>query len=406
MMNNEKEKDAIDASKLDDILPKYEPLKLNGINLAQNYVSAFNTGMNIYQCVNQLQGYIEWVVKAVNDVVKLWNVQVGESIDQSKAIARETTKEQFNVEWENKQPELIEQVNTLTTNQFNEDWGVLENRINTTLETQNTNIENVKNEQTTLSNRVDSFSNPNLFINPDFKINQRGQSTYNSNTDIYTVDRWSVSNVNAIVNSDGTITVSPLNGLGYINYRQEGILYGKHTCSIYVQAITGEVKVYYRNKNGLDIKLGTLKQGLNTFTQPNDDGFKRLIIVISGDATVTVTFKYMKLEQGSVATPFVAPNYTDELLRCQRYYISRQLNLYGACNADATLSEDLQYLPQMRIEPTFTKNIVHSKNIDESSIAFYGTNAKGHYLYFKSTTSSSSSPYILGITVNADAEIY
>lgn len=158
MMNNEKEKDAIDTSKLDEILPKYDPLKLNSINLAQNYVSAFNTGMNIYQCVNQLQGYIEWVVKAVNDVVKSWNVQVGESIDQSKAIVRETTTEQFNVEWTNKQPELIEQVNTLTTNQFNEDWGVLENRINTTLETQNTNIQNIQNEQTTLSNRMDTFT--------------------------------------------------------------------------------------------------------------------------------------------------------------------------------------------------------------------------------------------------------
>lgn len=158
MMNNEKEKDAIDTSKLDEILPKYDPLKLNSINLAQNYVSAFNTGMNIYQCVNQLQGYIEWVVKAVNDVVKLWNVQVGESIDQSKAIVRETTTEQFNTEWTNKQPELIEQVNTLTTNQFNEDWGVLENRINTTLETQNTNIQNIQTQQTTLSNRMDTFT--------------------------------------------------------------------------------------------------------------------------------------------------------------------------------------------------------------------------------------------------------
>ncbi len=158
MMNNEKEKDAIDASKLDEILPKYEPLKLNGINLAQNYVSAFNTGMNIYQCVNQLQGYIEWVVKAVNDVVKLWNVQVGESIDQSRAIVRETTTEQFNTEWENKQPELIEQVNTLTTNQFNEDWGVLENRINTTLETQNTNIQNIQNDQ----NELETNTNNNI----------------------------------------------------------------------------------------------------------------------------------------------------------------------------------------------------------------------------------------------------
>lgn len=172
MMNNEKEKDAIDTSKLDEILPKYDPLKLNSINLAQNYVSAFNTGMNIYQCVNQLQGYIEWVVKAVNDVVKLWNVQVGESIDQSKAIVRETTTEQFNTEWTNKQPELIEQVNTLTTNQFNKDWIVLENRIDTTLENQNNKINsiqkqqtnlsneqtNLSNEQTTLSNRMDTFT--------------------------------------------------------------------------------------------------------------------------------------------------------------------------------------------------------------------------------------------------------
>ena len=166
MMNNEKEKDAIDTSKLDEILPKYDPLKLNSINLAQNYVSAFNTGMNIYQCVNQLQGYIEWVVKAVNDVVKSWNVQVGESIDQSKAIVRETTTEQFNTEWTNKQPELIEQVNTLTTNKFNEDWGVLENRINTTLETQNTNIQNVQNEQNELeTNTNNKINEQNTKIN-------------------------------------------------------------------------------------------------------------------------------------------------------------------------------------------------------------------------------------------------
>lgn len=173
MMNNEKEKDAIDMSKLDEILPKYDPLKLNGINLAQNYVSAFNTGMNIYQCVNQLQGYIEWVVKAVNDVVKLWNVQVWESIDESKAIVRETTTEQFNVEWENKQPELIEQVNTLTTNQFNEDWGVLENRINTTLENQNTNIQNIQNDQNELeTNTNNNINEQNTKINEqNTKIN-------------------------------------------------------------------------------------------------------------------------------------------------------------------------------------------------------------------------------------------
>lgn len=130
-MNNEKEKDAIDTSELDKILPEYDPLKLNSINLAQNYVSAFNTGMNIYQCVNQLQGYIEWVIKTVNDVLKLWNVKVGETLDQSIAVTQETAIEQFNKEWMAKQPELIEQVNTLTTNQFNKEKSVFNDELKT-----------------------------------------------------------------------------------------------------------------------------------------------------------------------------------------------------------------------------------------------------------------------------------
>lgn len=164
-MNDEKNK-IMSPEELDNVLPKYEPIKLSGKNLAQNYVSAFNTGMNIYQCLNYLQGHIGWLVKAVNDVVKSWNTEVSESIDQSKAIVRETTTEQFNTEWTNKQPELIEQVNTLTTNQFNEDWGVLENRINTTLETQNTNIQNIQNEQNELeTNTNNNINDQNTKIN-------------------------------------------------------------------------------------------------------------------------------------------------------------------------------------------------------------------------------------------------
>ena len=106
---------AIDESKLNNILPKYDELKLSGKNLAQQYVSAFNTGMNIYQCINQLQGYIEWVIKAVNDVVVQWNdiidkqikyaidKSVNESVKASINASKQATTEQFNVEWEKAQ---------------------------------------------------------------------------------------------------------------------------------------------------------------------------------------------------------------------------------------------------------------------------------------------------------------
>lgn len=107
----------IDDGKLQNILPKYSELKLSGKNLAQQYVSAFNTGMNIYQCINQLQGYIEWVIKAVNDVVVQWNdivdkqikYAINESVDASvKAsitASKQATTEQFNIEWEKVQIE-------------------------------------------------------------------------------------------------------------------------------------------------------------------------------------------------------------------------------------------------------------------------------------------------------------
>lgn len=164
---------------------------------------------------------------------------------------------------------------------------------------------------------ADKFSNPNLLINPDFKINQRGNSTYSSTGSGATVDRWIGANAKTVVNSDNTVSVTPLNGEGYYVQHEENISYGKHTYSIYIQTILGTVKAYYRNKDSRDVELGTLKQGLNTFTS-SDDGFKSLLLIITGGSSVTL--KYAKVEQGTVATPFIAPNYAEELSKCRRYY--------------------------------------------------------------------------------------
>lgn len=162
------------------------------------------------------------------------------------------------------------------------------------------------------------FSNPNLLINPDFKVNQRGKSTYSSTGAGATVDRWLGTNAKTVVNSDNTVTVSSLSGTGYFTQHEENISYGKHTYSIYVQAITGTVKAFYKSKDSKDIELGTLKQGLNTFTSV-DDGFKSLFLSIAGGSSVTL--KYVKVEQGTVATTFIAPNRSEELVKCQYYTV-------------------------------------------------------------------------------------
>lgn len=161
------------------------------------------------------------------------------------------------------------------------------------------------------------FSNPNLLINPDFKINQRGKSTYSSTGAGATVDRWIGTNAKTVVNSDGTVSVSSLSGIGYYTQHEENISYGKHTYSIYVQAITGTVKAFYKSKDSEDNELGTLKQGLNTFTSV-DNGFKSFFLSIAGGSSVTL--KYAKAEQGTVATSFIAPNRAEELIKCKRFF--------------------------------------------------------------------------------------
>lgn len=176
------------------------------------------------------------------------------------------------------------------------------------------------------------FSNPNLLINPDFKINQRGESAYSSTKTVYTVDRWAISNAKVSVNSDSSVTASSLDGIGYFKQHGESISYGKHTYSIYVQAITGTVKVFYINKDSKDVELGTLKQGLNTFVSA-DDGFKSIFLWIAGGSSLTL--KYAKVEQGTVATSFIAPNIAEELVKCRRYYKRLSMDrLIGVCRDD------------------------------------------------------------------------
>lgn len=148
-MNDKKTNKIMSSEELDDVLPKYEPIKLSGKNLAQNYVSAFNTGMNIYQCINQLQGYIEWVIKAVNDVVKSWNTEVSESIEQSKAIVKETTTEQFNVEWAKNKAQLDVEIEGMIQDQFNIDWQERENAINLKITGVSNDLSNFKTETDT-----------------------------------------------------------------------------------------------------------------------------------------------------------------------------------------------------------------------------------------------------------------
>lgn len=238
------------------------------------------------------------------------------------------------------------------------------------------------------------FSNPNLLINPDFKINQRGKSTYSSTGAGGTVDRWVGTNVKTVVNSDNTVSLSSLSGTGYYTQHEESISYGKHTYSIYVQAISGVVKAFYKSKDSKDIELGTLKQGLNTFTS-SDDGFKSFFVSIAGGSEVAL--KYAKVEQGAVATSFIAPNYAEEILKCQRFYVVLESSLagYGANNAI--------YIPFARgVYMRSSRNVIFTGNNKQTFLRVNGT---GKQISFSTTNGYANNQYVRVYTNPVDTSL-
>lgn len=161
------------------------------------------------------------------------------------------------------------------------------------------------------------FSNPNLLINPDFKINQRGQTTYEKNNQgpaIYTVDRWVIWN--ATLNANSILLKAYDSGIGLIMQRLENKINGTATVSFEVSSISGTLIAVARNTSGDSLgEISVTQKGIYQFTANGEISDITFKISASG----SVTLAWTKLEQGSVATPFVAPNPAEELVKCLRF---------------------------------------------------------------------------------------
>lgn len=154
------------------------------------------------------------------------------------------------------------------------------------------------------------FSNPNLLINPDFEINQRGATSYEKQG--YSVDRWKIWNVTVTPNSNGSITIKndKYTDTGTFIQILENATEGDSTLSCYVTSVTGTVTMFADDNTQV-----VLKQGLNVVHTSNST--KNFSIFLNTGTSITI--KWAKLEQGKVATSFIAPNPAEELEKCLRF---------------------------------------------------------------------------------------
>lgn len=214
------------------------------------------------------------------------------------------------------------------------------------------------------------ISNPNLFINGDFKVNQRGSLTY-SQDQKYSLDRWIPWNVGAganfviSVNSDGSITITnngnnPVVFLQYIDGYKS--LSGKTiTFSANIKSISGSVTM--SGYDGVDntfgvttSSVGLLKQSITLSNDLYKREFYRCGIGVLAHSSVTIS--YLKLEVGNLATKNSPRPYEEELAICERFYqevnFSMNTQISGGLTNGSTCYAVLQHKTNMRVFPTIT----------------------------------------------------
>lgn len=235
-------------------------------------------------------------------------------------------------------------------------------------------------------------TNPNLLINPDFKINQRGKTDFSVSyhtgspipqSQVYTVDRWRIMEGRANI-SNGKYVLN-----GTIIQVLENSIGGNFTATVSVES--------------------------GTATASYNDSTKTFTIV--GNSAV---LNWAKLEYGSVATPFIPPDPATELMKCMRYYekIVCPNDMYTvACQYLYNLNDcafTIPMMPKRVASPTSTidysamsyQNSENIVNVSSARAVAYSNNSVSIVAVLLSPTTVCTHGWVVGFTIEIDAEIY
>ena len=191
---------------------------------------------------------------------------------------------------------------------------------------------------------LEGVSNPNLLINGNFQVWQRGTSFVDipAGKVIYNSDRWYTNSADSIFNIEKInkgLSITRVNNTNHWAHfaqaleRNEALkLVGKYvTLTINCTLTTADIiqASIYSGTPTLNSKLSTivLKTGKNII-------ITKIPEVLDNNDTIGVAFDfveskipnsnlqihYVKLEEGSIATQFVSRPYGEELSLCKRYY--------------------------------------------------------------------------------------
>ena len=222
---------------------------------------------------------------------------------------------------------------------------------------------------------IQAISNPNLLDNPWFTINQRGRTTYPNSMNGFSVDRWYKNlNINLdVINNGVRLTKKATsNPTLYQKIEASPYLLGK-TVTLSVMTTDGKIRSCTGTfpstfPSSGNVIVVNFDDDIISFRLQAVSTFNPYFIATLDTENCAIDeyldIRAVKLELGTVSTLAMdtAPNYPQELAKCQRYFqrIGQAGSLDTLCMAtyrnDYTLRTVLPLTVPMRVAPSVTVN--------------------------------------------------
>lgn len=219
------------------------------------------------------------------------------------------------------------------------------------------------------------ISRPNILINGDFQIWQRGTSFTHSHGK-YCADRWLMymDNANNKVTWSKTsagikANCTTANTNGHVRIWQsmeeqdraklKGLTL---TYTIKYKTNSSKARLMTESKY-IDLPVSTSNWNTVSYTETYTNSAKWFVGAMLGENNYSMALNeyleiaYIKVEIGEYATPFVSKTKADELRDCSRYYAVVPISQgVITCDGNTQVSTLLNYPVPMRVQPTATAN--------------------------------------------------
>ena len=196
-------------------------------------------------------------------------------------------------------------------------------------------------------------ANKNYIINPTFAINQRAFAGGAASGTEYTFDRWRLNlgagDTLSLPDASGFITYSGASGALQHRVEDGSIPVGTQV------TLSWEGTATATDYNSSGESWSNFRASPFTFTTTQGIAVSDSIALLG---FTSGTLKNVKLEVGSIVTPFEYPDFGTELSKCQRYYWKGQLDgagaayHYGSAGTSSMYVGSVSFPVTMRTLPT------------------------------------------------------